>query len=187
MTVLIISGFLQPLIRPGLYRRLAARLAEAGFSPVIVDLGWNVRGVQATAARIAEAFPQGQPFTVVAHSFGGVALRHLLATRPAVGEDIAKIAFVAVPHSGTWSSMLFAWLPAGRDMLPGRAHFRVMARVMTSPRMHTFVAEHDWKIVPARSQVLPGVPSTTIPGTGHDSIVQSEQFADEVIQFLNTP
>jgi pimeloyl-ACP methyl ester carboxylesterase len=92
---------------------------------------------------------------VVAHSMGGLALRHYLTTsaQPRVHTAI----FVGTPHYGTWMAYL-AWGAGGSEMRPGSPFLRALnARALpVAVRAHCISTAIDTRVVPGSSALLRG-------------------------------
>ncbi|MBR9991276.1 MAG: hypothetical protein KFH98_16050 [Gemmatimonadetes bacterium] len=117
------------------------------------EIGHAIRQLKerAGAARIA----------VVAHSMGGLALRHYLVEGGEV--DVHTAIFAGTPHRGTWLAWL-AWGRGGAEMRPGSEFLERLnaAPLPESVRAVCLRSPIDTRIVPGRSAVLAGAPCHTV-------------------------
>jgi triacylglycerol lipase len=139
---LIRSGWPPELVAaPGFHRRFGSNLEHSAEIASAVDA-------------LAES-AEGRPVAVVAHSMGGLALRHYLANGG--GAAVSTAIFVGTPHLGTW----LAWLifgAAAREMRPGSAFLQRLAARPLPPhvRAHCIRTPIDTRVVPGSSALLEG-------------------------------
>ncbi|MFH1173121.1 MAG: hypothetical protein V1692_01160, partial [bacterium] len=75
MAVFIIPGFFST---KKLYNNLADSLRKAGLEVEIMDLGRNVRNIEATSKKVLEYLEKTQEKDdIIAHSFGGIVLKNI--------------------------------------------------------------------------------------------------------------
>ena len=99
------------------------------------------------AARLA-ASAGVTSMAVVAHSMGGLALRHFLANG---GAPLVHTAvFVGTPHAGTWAAYV-ARGQGGREMRPGSAFLRALNEHALPPHVRAYCIR-----TPVDTRVLPG-------------------------------
>jgi pimeloyl-ACP methyl ester carboxylesterase len=140
------------------------RLVEWGWPPEHVSClsfrdrhGSNVEHAAEIGVAVAAlAASSGQAsVAVVAHSMGGLAVRHYLTTgqEPPVHTAI----FVASPHRGTWAAWL-AWGRGGAEMRPGSAFLRALNTrpLPAGIRAHCISTPIDTRVLPGSSARLPG-------------------------------
>lgn len=92
---------------------------------------------------------------VVAHSMGGLAVRHHLANTG--GEGVRRAVFLATPHRGTIAAYL-AWGEGSEEMVPGSAFLDSLnAGDPVPPGVEALAVEArlDLRIVPGESAQLP--------------------------------
>lgn len=185
--VLLVHGFTQNATNVWGLRR---RLERDGHPTWAVSLGLPFRPIETHARRLHKAlqaavdrFPGG--VDVVAHSMGGVVLRHVLRETPALAERVRTVVTLGTPHHGTASSRGMplphcdleqmkrrsSWLAA----LPGFArHIDVV----------TVAAERDFVVYPSSTCHLPGARHVQIAGVGHAGLLTNRRVHEAVVQHL---
>jgi triacylglycerol lipase len=108
---------------------------------------------------------------VVAHSMGGLALRHFLAIGGA--EVIETAIFVGTPHHGTY----MAWLVPGqaaREMRPGSEFLRRLAAQPIPDHVRTACIRTplDTRVVPGSSAFLDGAECHVVRRPGHPRMLR---------------
>ncbi|GEM_PF-1689105 len=184
MAVFIIPGFWG---KKEFYKPLAEAVTNAGFETAIIDLGRNTRGVR-VAAETVLAYLQKTAIEddIIAHSFGGIVMKHIMYHYPEMLTLLNSISFVAVPHGGSWYALLLSMFPTARDLLPIRDHIKELAHVQLPEATMNFVAASELKIWPRRHALLPGYIDMVIPGTNHDNIINNPEFMAKVITFIKS-
>jgi triacylglycerol lipase len=170
---------------------------------LLVDAGWpddqvmalsfaDPVGSNASHAReIAEAIAQLQARTgapqvdVIAHSMGGLATRHFLASEPA---PVRRVVFLGTPHRGTVVAAL-SWGEGGREMLPGSTFLNELSQKPPVPVGTEALAIRtpvDLRIIPASSAQLlgRGVRNVEICCPTHNGLVEDARVFHDVILFL---
>lgn len=120
---------------------------------------------------------------VVAHSMGGLAVRHHLAHRDPAATGVRRVVFLATPHHGTWSALV-AWGEGGEEMIPGSEFLLGLMRGAPLPpgvEALTVRTPVDLHIVPQESAQLAGVPDVQLCCPTHAGLV-SDDRAFRVIQ-----
>lgn len=142
---------------------LRARFIQAGWPPgrvASMEFDDPVGSNRAHAAEVAAEARALREVTgvdridVVAHSMGGLAVRHHLAFGG--GEGVRKVVFLATPHRGTVSAHL-AWGPGSEEMEPGSAFLdslNARSAVPDGIRALTVRTPVDLRVVPGASAVL---------------------------------
>jgi triacylglycerol esterase/lipase EstA (alpha/beta hydrolase family) len=99
---------------------------------------------------------------IVAHSMGGLALRHYLVRMGGDGHVHTAI-FVGTPHRGTWAAWL-AWGGGGREMRPGSSFLKALATspIPSSVRCICIRTPIDARVIPGSSAVLDGTECHTV-------------------------
>jgi pimeloyl-ACP methyl ester carboxylesterase len=118
----------------------------------------------------------------VAHSMGGLALRHWLATSkdPAV----RRVVFTGTPHAGTWVAYL-AFGAGARDMRPGSPFLRALAPVLP-PGVEALCIHTptDARVLPQRSALLAGVRCQRVWCLSHARLLRSRRVFAAIRTFL---
>lgn len=119
---------------------------------------------------------------VVAHSMGGLALRHWLATSNCTA--VRRVVFTGTPHAGTWAAYL-ALGGGARDMRPGSAFLRVLPPALPAGVealcIHT---PTDTRVLPQRSALLSGVRCQRVWCLSHARLLRSRRVARAIRTFL---
>ncbi len=96
--VLCVHGFVG---RPSHFRGLQRYLHGQGIPTRTVDLGWKFQGVPSYGPPLVEALQEVERCRVVAHSMGGLVLRHVLSEHPELAAKVSHAVTLGSPHSGT--------------------------------------------------------------------------------------
>lgn len=124
--------------------------------------GSNVEHAQEIAAAAADlAVRSARRVAVVAHSMGGLALRHYLLEG---GEDTVDTAiFAGTPHRGTWVAWL-AWGRGGVEMRPGSSFLESLNARPLPPSVRAVCLRTpiDTRVVPGHSAWLDGAACHTV-------------------------
>jgi triacylglycerol lipase len=110
--------------------------------------------IDSATSELKQAVGQAR-IAVVAHSMGGLALRHYLANGGAAAVHTAV--FAGTPHRGTWIAWL-AWGRGGAEMRPG-SEFLQQLNATALPRDVRAICLRtpiDTRVVPGRSAWLEG-------------------------------
>lgn len=122
---------------------------------------------------------------VVAHSMGGLAVRHFLQS--ADGESsVRRVVFLGTPHRGTVAAML-AWGEGGREMVPGSPFLTNLNEEAERPAEVEMLAIRtpvDLRIIPGSSAVLPGVLNLEVCCPTHTELVDDDEVFRRVEAFL---
>jgi len=119
---------------------------------------------------------------VVAHSMGGLAVRHFLQH----GADAVHTAVLAgTPNSGTW----LAWLAWGRgapQMRPGSPFLTALAASPPPPgvRIVCLRTPFDLRIFPGRSAWLDGAECLTVRARRHQSLLRHPPTLERIRALL---
>lgn len=145
-------------------RRCRAFLLESGWSEGQVSClsfndryGSNLDHAEeiAAAVRTLRERTSHERIAVVAHSMGGLALRHYLACG---GDRFVHTAiFAGTPHNGTWAAWL-AWGRGGAEMRPGSEFLQRLNRASLPDTVRAFCLRTpiDTRVLPGRSAWLEG-------------------------------
>lgn len=170
-----------------------------------VEMGWPGPRVRAVsfedpvgsnvehAREIAEAVRSmrlrtgAERVDVVAHSMGGLAVRHYLHFEGGA-EEVRRVVFLGTPHRGTVAAML-AWGEGGREMVPGSEFLDRLNQtgggVPEGVEALAIRTPTDLRIIPTSSAVLAGAPNLEICCPSHEQLIEggTEAFA-ETARFL---
>lgn len=172
-------------------RKMESALREAGFKPLIITLTPNggERPLdelgQQVQRQIKKHIPDGERFSIVGFSMGGLVARSYLRQ---FGDPkrIATFVSIASPHRGTW----MAWLdgsPGVRDMRPGSAFLAAVdadATRFSDVRWITIRTPLDLMILPSKSSVLPWAENHSVPVLVHPFLVWDGRVIAGVIRAL---
>jgi pimeloyl-ACP methyl ester carboxylesterase len=173
---------------------LARRLAEAGWAEDRVKaisfrdaVGSNEDHALEVAAAVAEMREAtGSPrVDIVAHSMGGLAVRHFLATE-SQAEATRRVVFLGTPQRGTWVAYM-AWGEGGQEMEPESEFLSQLNEVAPVPETveaFTIRTPVDTHIVPGENATLPGVPDVTVCCPTHRGLVDHKETFRLIHMFL---
>lgn len=158
-----------------------------------VSLGWPSRSIEAYSVRLREALDdlcRSQPGTqvdIVAHSMGGLVVRHLLAVEPRLAPCARRIVTLGTPHRGAPVSGL---LPTGREvkqMARGSTFLRDLPefrRSVPDAEVTTVATDRDQVVFPTSAAHLPGVRSITLSGLPHIALLTDPRAIRCVVERL---
>lgn len=123
---------------------------------------------------------------VVAHSMGGLALRHFLATGG--GDAVETAVFVATPHRGTF----MAWLVPGtaaREMRPGSDFLAWLDARPLPPHIRSVCIRTvvDTRIVPGSSALLDGAECHVVRMPTHPRMLRHRRTLELIAGILTEP
>jgi triacylglycerol lipase len=121
---------------------------------------------------------------VVAHSMGGLALRHFL-TEPGGAEAVHTAVFVGTPHRGTWLAWL-AWGDGGREMRPGSSFLCSLHRrtIPATVRTACISTPIDLRVVPGSSTLLEGAACYRVRLPTHAGMMRHRATLDRIRHVL---
>ncbi len=184
MPILIIPGFFR---KKESYNLLSDKLKQLGFVTEIADLGYNTKGLKTASEVVSHYFTKTpEKYDIIAHSFGGIILKYLIASYPEIKNRISSVIFVAVPHGGTWRALLPAMFPAARELLPFRKEIKELAKLSLPKETVNFIAESELKVWPRKSNLLKDHIDIVIPDTNHDNIINNEDFISKAAEFIKS-
>ncbi|MEN9628667.1 MAG: hypothetical protein RJA10_1894 [Pseudomonadota bacterium] len=190
--VLLVHGF---VCNRGLWNDWLQRLTALDVPVVAVNLE-PVFGriddyapvIEAAVARLQAA--TGLPPLVVAHSMGGLAVRHWRA-RPGHAARVQHVITLGTPHHGTWLARWAVTPNAVQMRLHGAWLTALQAReagAAASARDFTCFYSHCDNIVcPASTATLPGAGNRHLPGTAHVHMVAHPGPWLEALRRLDRP
>lgn len=175
---------------------LRKRLARQGRTSFAVDLGLPYRKPEVYAralhrdlATVAAAFPAAR-IDVVAHSMGGLVLRHVLGEAPALAARIDRIVTLGTPHHGT---ALLGWFRHGQiyRMMSRESEYlkRLPPLADSAPgaRVTTLASAHDLLVYPVECAHLEHARRITIEAIGHLGLLTDAGVHARVAELLGAP
>jgi hypothetical protein len=184
--------------------------ARAGTQPLLYQPTDPAAGVadlaeDTVAPAIADALtragydPATQVVDVVAHSTGGLAVRHLVEQVPGWAERVDDLVLVAVPDHGSW----LVWAETrgggpfdqlGKDMRPGSAFLDGLGYAEPDGEVYTTIGGDPWLLrpfgpggfddqVPARSPFLDGAANNVYPSF-HGRLLRNGAVVDKIAATL---
>jgi len=120
---------------------------------------------------------------VVAHSMGGLALRHYLLETG--GAAVHTAIFAGTPHHGTWAAWL-AWGRGGTEMRPGSAFLehlnaRPLPRTVRAVCLRTPI---DMRVLPGHSAWLDGAACLTVRLPTHPRMLRHGRTLQLITELL---
>jgi triacylglycerol lipase len=187
--VLLLHGF---VCNRGIWNPWRARLAETDTPAIAISLEPPFGSIENHAQQIEEAIAAlerstGLPPIVVAHSMGGLALRHwwrLPGNAPRVHHALT----LGTPHHGTQLAA-GALTPNGRQMRQGSDWLKSLQaseppeRAM---RLTCFYSHCDNIVFPASTATQPGADNRHLPATAHVAMVDHPEPWAELQRRLKT-
>lgn len=175
---------------------LRQRFLDAGWPPEAVmalDFGDPVGSNAQHSAEVKEAVERlrvegdSQEVDVVAHSMGGLALRHYLTVVDTLA-PVRRAVFLATPHRGTMTAYL-AWGDGGREMLPGSDFLLHLNRQSFPSRIQGLAIRTpvDLRIIPASSAILSEIRNLELCCPSHGSMLDDPGVFQRVQAFLLAP
>lgn len=173
---------------------LAERLAEAGWPGERVravsfkdPVGSNQDHALEVAAAVSElrAATGAEKVDIVAHSMGGLAVRHYLATGEQA-EATRRVVFLGTPQRGTWVAYM-AWGEGGQEMEPESeflSELNELSPVPEAVEALTIRTPVDTHILPGENATLPGVPDVTVCCPTHRGLVDDDETFRLIHMFL---
>jgi pimeloyl-ACP methyl ester carboxylesterase len=157
---------------------LARRLAVAGFvelHPVDYGIRDDARSIAVKIDRVVRALVRdgtAPRVHLVAHSFGGIAVRYWHDRLEGAARVDAAVTLGA-PHAGTPWARLHAPLPAAHDSSPTSPLIRELANGAVNYDRWTTIGGALDVVVPPRCAHLPGSRSVDVPGVGHVGLLDA--------------
>lgn len=161
-----------------------SRVRTVGFEDPVGSNRMNAREI-ARAAEVLQGMTGAERVDVVAHSMGGLAVRHFLAHEG--GADVVRrVVFLGTPHRGTVVAML-AWGDGGREMVPGSSFLTALNDTAQRPEGVEMLAIRtpvDLRVIPGSSAVLPGALNLEVCCPAHPELVEDEEVFRKAAAFL---
>lgn len=192
MKVMLIHG----LYMNALTMYLGRRLQQAGFSPLYFDYFGTQRPLRAQAARLARFIQQQDslPCHFVAHSLGGLLLRHLAAGYPKLLQG--HVVTLGSPHQGSQAAQTLrqycppligaAWADGLDGNLPSPAFPVPCGNICGSKSIglgHLLGVPDGDGTVGATETKLPESQVLTVPCT-HNGLLWNKEVAHQIAYFL---
>ena len=186
--VLLVHGF---VCNRGLWNPWLERLHARGVPYVAVNLEPVFGSIDDYSAIIDAAVQRLERATglapmVVAHSMGGLALRHWWAAGNN-DQRVHRAVTLGTPHHGTWLAR-FALTPNGRQMQQGSAWLRgVAAREPRdrAARFTCFYSHCDNIVFPPSTATLVGADNRHLQGVAHVHMASRPEPWQELARWLN--
>jgi triacylglycerol lipase len=124
---------------------------------------------------------------IVAHSMGGLAVRHLFSAHPRSARRIHRVICLGSPHAGTRTAWL-GWGIGAREMRPGSEFLSKLPRGV--PEGSDFVnirAPLDLRILPGSSTELAGARNFQVPCLGHRDLLRRGAVLRRIVELLAEP
>ncbi|MES2960716.1 MAG: permease [Pseudomonadota bacterium] len=185
--VLLVHGF---VCNRGIWNtwleRLRARdvpCVAVNLEPVFGSIDDYARVVDEGIERIRRA--TGLAPLIVAHSMGGLAVRHWWAAREAT--CVHHVITIGTPHQGTWLAR-FAMSPNGRQMQRRSSWLQVLAArepVDRAAQFTCFYGQCDNIVFPPSTATLTGADNRHLPGVAHVHMAGRPEPWEEALRRLS--
>ena len=169
-------------------------LGRRGRSTLAVSMGRPWRSIEhyappleAALRELATSFP-GQRIDVVAHSMGGLVLRHVLAEDPDLGAAVGRIVTLGSPHRGTAVVRGLAMAPEHKQLEPGSRFLNELPDFRTcapDAEVTTVAAERDFIVYPKSTSHLEGARTVDLADANHQSLLTERQAFEVVGEALS--
>ncbi len=176
-----VEPFRQELIQQGW---LPSRVSALGLSDPFGSNKENAREI-ARGVEALMGMTGAREVDVVAHSMGGLALRHFLLHEGG-GEQVRRVVFLGTPHRGTLAAVL-AWGDGGREMVPGSdflERINVDGGLPEGMEALSIRTPVDLRVIPGSSAMLPRAWNLEICCPTHNQLVVEERTVGAAINFL---
>ncbi len=186
--VLLIHGF---VCNRGLWNPWLERLHARGVPFVAINLEPVFGSIDDYSVTIDEAVQRleratGMAPLIVAHSMGGLAVRHWWADGNN-DQRVHHLVTLGTPHQGTWLAR-FAVTPNGRQMQQGSAWLRGLAAREPSDRAARFTCFYshcDNIVFPPSTATLAGADNRHLPGVAHVHMASRPEPWQELARWLS--
>jgi len=184
--VVLVHGFMG---RAAHFRGMQRVLHQHGRSTICVDLGWSFQGVASYGPPLAEVLCRHEAVDVVAHSMGGVVLRHVLATQPELRRRVKGVVTLGTPHHGTESARgLPPHLPRDiGDIQPDAPFLRQLpslADLLPEAALLAVAAQWDVVVFPVHRALPRGMNHLVLPELGHNGLLTASASHHAVVDAL---
>jgi pimeloyl-ACP methyl ester carboxylesterase len=185
--VLLVHGFVG---RPSHFRGLQRFLHGEGHPTQTVNIGWKFVGVESYAPPLVEALKAHPRVRIVAHSMGGVVLRHVLHTHPELRDRITHAVTLGTPHSGTAAADVPLNIPGDVGQLaPDSAFLTELPELFELlPRAHKVAIGAQWDVTvfPIERALPEGMHHVVLPGYGHMGLLTETSAHRAVLEAITT-
>lgn len=175
---------------------LRQQFLDAGWAPEAVmaldfedPVGSNVEHSLEVEEAVERLRVEGDALEVdvVAHSMGGLALRHYLTAVDTLA-PVRRVVFLATPHRGTMTAYL-AWGEGGGELLPGSEFLLTLNRRPFPSRIQGLAIRTpvDLRIIPASSAILSEIRNLELCCPSHRSMLDDPGVFQRVQAFLLAP
>ncbi len=186
--VLLIHGF---VCNRGLWNPWLERLHARGVPFVAINLEPVFGSIDDYSVTLDEAVQRleratGMAPLIVAHSMGGLAVRHWWADGNN-DQRVHHLVTLGTPHQGTWLAR-FAVTPNGRQMQQGSAWLRGLAAREPSDRAARFTCFYshcDNIVFPPSTATLAGADNRHLPGVAHVHMASRPEPWQELARWLS--
>ena len=183
--VLLVHGY---VCNRGFWNDWMPRLRDAGIPHVAVNLEPVFGSIQAYAATIDAGVRRlqaatGRPVVIVAHSMGGLAVRHWL-TQPGAADAVHRVVTIGTPHHGTWTAR-FGSTDNACDMRVDSPLLQFLAAHEPAGlhrRFTCFYSHCDNIVFPPSTGCLEGADNRHVQGVAHVHLVNEPEVRDEVVR-----
>ena len=185
--VLLIHGF---VCNRGLWNRWLARLhaqntpvVAVNLEPVFGSIDDYLNTVEAAVFKLEQT--TGLPPVVVAHSMGGLVLRHWWAEQ-GHADRVHHAITIGTPHQGTWLAR-FAMTHNARQMRQRSSWLGALGAreaVQRRARMTCFYSHCDNIVFPPATATLPGADNRHLPAVAHVQMADSPEPWAELQHWL---
>lgn len=190
--VVLVHGF---VCNRGFWNPWMAELRQRGVPFVAVNLEPPFGSIEDYADLLDAAVRRvtlatGKPPLIVAHSMGGLAVRHWRVTLGA-STPLRHVITIASPHAGTWLAR-FAFSPNGRQMRRAGAWLAALADAECRQRGASpwadFTCYHghaDNIVFPPSTATLPGADNRHLAACAHVDMAFQPAVFSEVLRWLS--
>jgi triacylglycerol lipase len=172
---------------------LRAPLLRRGRPTYAPHLGRMLRPLEAYAALLEQALdrallehPTAEGVDVVAHSMGGIALRHTLRVRPDIALRVRRVVTIASPHAGTMPAQHIPTVEA-QALFPGAAWLSglpSLRRLLPLAPITTIASRHDAVVYPHDTCTVEGATHHELERVGHAELLLHPRVVELVVGAL---
>lgn len=191
--VLFVHGF---HMTGGAMWGLRSTVERDGHPTQAVHLGLPYRSAEAYALplttvleRLVDRFPD-QPIDVVAHSMGGLVLRHVLAREPGLARHLGRVVTLGSPHRGTafvrWHQGGPVYAMMGRDCDYIR-DLPTIASTAPHAQVTTVASRLDMVVYPLDTAHLDDAEQITVDDVSHIGLLTDRAVAELTARALRRP
>jgi triacylglycerol lipase len=117
--------------------------------------------------------PRAEGFDVIAHSMGGIVLRHCLRVRPDLARKVRRVVTIASPHAGTRLATHIPMVEA-RALFPDAAwllELPTLRRLLPTAPITTIASRHDAVVYPHETCMVEGAAHHELDRVGHAELL----------------